>query len=80
MNNTENTFSPIKKFGYLSLLIGGNGDSVKVFRLFSTYLKDKTCKCLKNQSFSWQFQVAFHMYLDIGRDYNDDYNDKYYQE
>ena len=29
------------------------------------YLKDKTFKYLKNQSFFWQFQVTFHMYLDI---------------
>ena len=44
MKNTENAFSPIKKFGYLSLIIGGNGDSIKVFRLFSTNLKDKAFK------------------------------------
>ena len=48
MKNTENAFSSIKKFGYLSLHIGGNGDSVEVFRLFSIYLKDKTFKYLKN--------------------------------
>ena len=48
MKNTENAFSSIKKFGYLSLRIGGNGDSVEVFRLFSIYLKDKTFKYLKN--------------------------------
>ena len=80
MKNTENAFSPIKKCGYLLLMIGVNGDSVKVFRLFSTYLKDKAFKYLKNQSFSWKFQVAFHMYLDIGRDYKDNYNDEYYYE
>ena len=80
MKYTENTFSSIKKFGYLSLHIGGNGDSVKVFRLFSMYLKDKAFKYLKNQSFYWQFQITFHMYLDIGRDYDDDYDDAYYYE
>ena len=80
MRNTENAFSPIKQFGYLSLHIGVNGDSVKVFRLFSMYLKDKAFKYLKNQSFFWQFQVTFHMYLDIGRGYDDDYDDEYYYE
>ena len=80
MKNAENAFSLIKKFGYLSLHIGGNGDSVKVFRLFSMYLKDKAFKYLKNQSFYWQFQITFHMYLDIGRDYDDDYDDAYYYE
>ena len=80
MKNTENVFSPIKQFGYLSLHIGGNWDSVKVFRLFSIYLKDKTFKYLKNQSFLWEFQVTFHMYLDTGRDYDDDHDDGYYYE
>ena len=51
MKNTENALSPIKQFGYLSLHIGGNADTVKVFRLFSMYLKDKAFKYLKNQSF-----------------------------
>ena len=73
-------FLLLKQFGYLSLYIGGNGDSVKVFRLFSMYLKDKAFKYLKNQSFYWQFQITFHMYLDIGRDYDDDYDDAYYYE
>ena len=41
MKNAENAFSSFKQFGYLSLHIGGNGDSVEVFRLFSIYLKDK---------------------------------------
>ena len=89
MKYTENTFSSIKKFGYLSLHIGGNGDSVKVFRLFSMYLRDKVFKYLKNQSFLWYFQVTFffwyfqvtfHIYLDIGRDYDDDYDGEYYYE
>ena len=44
------------------------------------YLKDKAFKYLKNQSFFWQFQVTFHMYLDIGRGYDDDYDDEYYYE
>ena len=83
MKNTENDFYSSKQFEYLSLHIGGNGDSVEVFRLFSMYLKDKAFKYLKNQSFFWQFKVTFHMYLDIGRDDDDDYvdgesSDKYY--
>ena len=53
MKNAENAFST--QFGYLSLHIGGNGDSVDVFRLFSMYLKDKAFKYLKNQRFFWQF-------------------------
>ena len=57
------------------IFIGGNGDSVEVFCLFSMYLKDKAFKYLKNQSFFWQFQVTFHMYLDIGRDDDNDYDD-----
>ena len=51
MKNTENDFYSSKQFEYLSLHIGGNGDSVEVFRLFSMYLKDKAFKYLKNQSF-----------------------------
>ena len=39
------------------------------------YLKDKAFEYLKNQSFFWQFQVTFHVYLDIGRDKHDDYDD-----
>ena len=80
MKNAENAFSPIKKFGYLSLHIGGNGDSVKVFRLFSMYLKDKTFKIPQKSKLFWEFEVAFHMYLDIGRDYDDYYDDEYYYE
>ena len=73
MNNTEIVFYSFKEFGYLSLHMGGNGDSVQVFRLFSMYLKDKTFKYLTNQSPFWQFQVTFHIYLHIVRD--DDYDD-----
>ena len=80
MKNTENALPPIKQFGYLSLHIGGNADTVKVFRLFSMYLKDKAFKYLKNQSFFWHVQVTFHMYLNIGRDHEDDYDDEYYYE
>ena len=80
MKNTENALSPIKQFGYLSLHIGGNADTVKVFRLFSMYLKDKAFKYLKNQSFFWHVQVTFHMYLDTGRDHDDDYDDEYYYD
>ena len=36
MKNTDNDFCSIKEFGYLSLHIGGNGDSVEVFRLLNT--------------------------------------------
>ena len=73
MKNAENAFSSFKQFGYLLLHIESNGDSVEVFRLFSMYLKDKAFKYLKNQIFFWQFQVTFHMYLDIGRDDEDYY-------
>ena len=46
MKNTDNDFCFIKQFGYLTLHIGGNGDSVEVFRIFSMYLKDKAFKYL----------------------------------
>ena len=69
MKNTA--FYSFKQFRYLSLHIGGNGDSVEVFHLFSMYLNDKAFKYRKNQSFFWHFQVTFLMYQDIGRD-NDD--------
>ena len=51
MKNTENAFSSFKQLRYLTLHIGSNRDSFKVFRLFSIYLKDKAFKYLKNQSF-----------------------------
>ena len=51
MKNTENAFSSIKQFGYLSLHIGGNGDSVVVFCLFSMYLKDKALNTSKTKAF-----------------------------
>ena len=75
MKNTETAFYSFKQFGYLSLHIGGNGASVEVFHLFSMYLKNKAFKYLKNQIFFWQFQVTFHIYLDIGRENDDDYDD-----
>ena len=75
MKNTETAFYSFKQFVYLSLDIGDNEDSVEVFRLFSMYLKDKTFKYLKNQSFFRRFQVTFHIYLDIGIDDNDDCDD-----
>ena len=59
----------------MSLHLGGNGASVEVFRLFSMYVKDKAFKYLKNQIFFWEFQITFHVYLDIGRDDHDDYDD-----
>ena len=34
MKNAEIAFYSLKQFGYLSLHIGGNGNSVEVFRLF----------------------------------------------
>ena len=34
MKNTEISFYSFKQFGYLLLHIGGNRDSVEVFRLF----------------------------------------------
>ena len=37
------------------------------------YLKQKAFKCVKNVFL--QFQLTFHMYLDIGRDNDDDYHD-----
>ena len=44
------------------------------------YLKDKAFKYLKNKlKLSWEYQVTFHMYLDIGRDDDDDYDDKGYE-
>ena len=75
MKNTETAFYSFKQFGYLSLHIGGNGASVEVFRLFSLYLKNKAFRYLKNQIFFWQFQVTFHIYLDIGRENDNDYDD-----
>ena len=75
MKNTETALHSFKQFRYLSLHIGGNRDSVEVFCLFSMCLNDKAFKYLKNQSFSWKFQVTFLMYLDIGRDDDDDYGD-----
>ena len=50
MKNIEIAFCSFKQFGYFSLHIGGNGNSVEVFRLFSMYLKDKVFKYLKKQS------------------------------
>ena len=72
MKNTEIEigFYSFKQFGYFSLHIGGNGNSVKVFRLLYMYL----FKYIKKQSLFWQCQETFHIYLDIGRDDGDDYN------
>ena len=47
MTNTQITFYSFKQFVYLSLHIGGNGDSVEVFRLFSMYLKNTAFIYLK---------------------------------
>ena len=44
MKNIEIAFYTFKQFGYLSLHIGGNGDSVEVLRRFSMYLKAKAFK------------------------------------
>ena len=76
MKNTEIAFYSFKQFGYLLLHIGGNEDSVEVFRLFSIYLKNNVFKYLKNQNFFWQFQVMFHIYLGTRRDDDNDYNDR----
>ena len=79
MKSTEIAFCSFKQFGYLLLHNGGNGDSVELFHLFIhdkafKCLNSIAFKCLKNQSFFWQFQVTFHMYLNIGRDDDDDYD------
>ena len=42
--NTKTAFYFLKEFGYLSLYIRGNGDSVGVFHLFSPLLKNKAFK------------------------------------
>ena len=75
MNNTEIGFYSFGQFGYFPLHIGGNGNSVEVFHLFSMYLKNEVLKCLKKQIMFLQFQETFHMYLGIGKDDGDDYND-----
>ena len=77
MKNTEICFYSFKQCGYFLLHIGGNGNSVEVFRLFSMYLKDKVFKYLKKQSlFLAMSSATFHIYLDIGRDDDgDDYNE-----
>ena len=77
MKNTEICFYSFKQFGYFLLHIGGNGNSVQVFRLFFMYLKDKVFKYLKKQSlFLAMSSVTFHICLDIGRDDDgDDYNE-----
>ena len=56
IKNTEATFYSFKQFGHSSLNIGGNEDSVEVFRRFSKYQKDKAFKYLKNQSFLDNFK------------------------
>ena len=76
MKNTEIAYYSFKQFGYLSMHIGGNGNSVEVFCLSSIYLKDKAFKYLKSKTFFWQFQVTFHVYLDIGRDDDDGCDDR----
>ena len=51
MKNIEIGCYSLKRIGYFSLHIGGNGNSVEVFRLFSMNLKDKAFKYHKNQTF-----------------------------
>ena len=76
MKNSEIGFYSFKQFRYFSLHIGGNGNSVEVFCLFSMYLKDKAFKHLKSQSlFLAMSCVTFQIYLDIEIDDGDDYND-----
>ena len=68
-------------YGYLSLHIGENGDSLEVLSLFSVFLKDKAFKRPQKPKLFWQFQVMFHtfrtyvMYLEIGIDNEDCYDD-----
>ena len=59
MKNSEIGFYSFKQFIYFSLHIGGNGNSVEVFRLFSMYLKDKVFKCLKKQKFFFAISSNF---------------------
>ena len=56
MKNNEIAFYFFKQYGYLSLHIRGNEDSVQVFNIFSMYLKNKVFKYLKNQSFFSNFK------------------------
>ena len=82
MKNTEIAFYSFKQFGYSLLHIGGNGDSVEVFCLFSMYLKNKTFKYLQKPK-PFLAISRNHMYLDMGRDNDDDYdgesgNEDYY--
>ena len=56
MKNTEIGFYSFKQFGYFSLYLGGNGNSVEAFRLFSMYLKDKVFITSKSEAFFWQCQ------------------------
>ena len=59
--------------------MGGNWDSLEVFRLFSMFQKGKAFKYPQKENLFWQFQAMFHMfgtyamYLDIGRDNDEDY-------
>ena len=56
MKNNEIAFYFFKQYGYLSLHIRGNEDSVQVFNIFSMYMKNKVFKYLKNQSFFSNFK------------------------
>ena len=47
MKNTEIGFYSFKQLRYFSLHIGGNGNSVEIFCLFSMYLRDKVIKYFK---------------------------------
>ena len=58
------------------LHIGSNGDLAEVFRILFMYLKDKTFKYLKKPKLLWQFQVTFHIQLDIRRENDDEYDDE----
>ena len=40
------------------------------------YLKDEAIKYLIEVTGIWQFEVTFHICLDIGRDDHDDYDDR----
>ena len=56
MKNTETAFYSFNQFRYLLLHIGGNGDSVEVFCLFSRYLNDKTINTSKTKAFPDSFK------------------------
>ena len=75
MNNTEFAFNSFIQFGYLLLHIGSDGAAAEVFVFFPCTWRIKLLNNSKTKAFFWQFQITFHIYLDIGRDNDDDYDD-----